>query len=175
MKLFFYNFIYFIENYHIYFLLLFINVLCLRLSYFKKKYKLKIMFTPKELLNNFPLQKKNKEFIKISREEIKKIHFLKNKIIVIVGPCSIHSKKDVVEYAKNLKALIPKINKNIFIVMRCFSEKARSSKGWKGYLYNPYLEKKDDIKNGLTETRKLLLEITNLKIPICAEILIRFL
>ncbi|KPK32988.1 MAG: hypothetical protein AMS24_02535 [Chlamydiae bacterium SM23_39] len=124
------------------------------------------LFSPHKILKRYPLSKKNKNFIYYSRKKAKKIYFQKTKkIILFVGPCSIHDKDSALEYAKKLNIFSKKVKKNFFIIMRFFYEKARSSIGWKGFLYDP------NIKKGIEETRKLMLRLTELKIPLASEIL----
>lgn len=128
------------------------------------------MLTPKELLKKIPIEKKEEEFVNSSIKTLKNIFLKKNKIIIITGPCSVHCKNSVVEYAKKLKKLSDEL-KNIFIIMRCFFEKPRSCFGWKGYVYNPFFEKTDNLEKGLVATRSLLQQITRMKLPIAFEIL----
>ena len=127
--------------------------------------------SPKEILKKYPLSKKNKNFIKNARELSKKIYDKKeNKKILFVGPCSIHREEETIFYAKNLKE-ISKNLKNLFIIMRFFFEKPRSSIGWKGFLYDPFLKNSPNIKEGIVKTRSLMLKLTDMEIPIASEIL----
>jgi 3-deoxy-7-phosphoheptulonate synthase len=125
--------------------------------------------TPKEIKEKFPLSKDNIFFIKESRNIAKDISSKKSKKkVIFAGPCSIHNYDQIIDYAKKLK----QINcKNIFLVMRCYYEKPRTKTGWKGFLYDPNLDNSNDIEKGIMLTRELLIELTNLKIPIATELL----
>jgi 3-deoxy-7-phosphoheptulonate synthase len=92
-----------------------------------------------------------------------------SKLIIIVGPCSIHDKKSFLHYAKLFKKLANGIQNNILLVMRVFSEKSRTSLGWKGFLYDPYLNDSYNIEQGIIETRDLLLQLAEYKIPCAME------
>jgi len=128
--------------------------------------------SPYEIKNKLNLTYEDMLFIEKSRKDLEEIliNNNKNKIIIIVGPCSIHNYEECLEYAKFIKESIEKY-KNLFIIMRLYFEKPRTIKGWKGYLYDPDLDNTNDIKKGIYNTRKLLLEITKMKIPIATEFL----
>jgi len=133
--------------------------------------QIKPIISPDELITKYQPMFEDKEFINQSRKQIEDILQNKDKrLIVIVGPCSIHDYDSAIEYAKLLKHQIIK-NPNLFIVMRVYFEKPRSRVGWKGFIYDPDLNDTFDINKGLTLARKLLLEITNLRIPIGCEFL----
>jgi len=91
--------------------------------------------------------------------------------LVVVGPCSIHDPEAALDYAKKLKELIKKHENNLFIVMRVYFEKPRTTIGWKGLINDPNLDNTYDINKGLRIARKLLIDITNLDIPIGCEFL----
>ena len=127
--------------------------------------------SPYELKNKLNLSYKNKLFIEQSRKDI--IDILNNKIkkkLIIVGPCSVHNIEQCISYATELKKHINKYN-NLYIVLRLYFEKPRTIKGWKGYLYDPCLDGTNKIDIGLYNTRKLLLDITTMEIPIATEFL----
>ena len=128
--------------------------------------------SPYEIKNKLNLTYEDMLFIEKSRKDLEEIliNNNKNKIIIIVGQCSIHNYEECLEYAKFIKESIEKY-KNLFIIMRLYFEKPRTIKGWKGYLYDPDLDNTNDIKKGIYNTRKLLLEITKMKIPIATEFL----
>jgi 3-deoxy-7-phosphoheptulonate synthase len=115
------------------------------------------------------LNKEDYEFINDSRETIKNILDGKDdRLLVVVGPCSIHNYNSAIEYASLLSEL--KFN-NLFIVMRVYFEKPRTSVGWKGFIYDPDLDNSNNINKGLSLARSLLEEITKLRIPIGVEFL----
>jgi 3-deoxy-7-phosphoheptulonate synthase len=125
-----------------------------------------------KILQQYPLNEKGKNFIDKSREISKRIfHQDEKKLAVFVGPCSIHDEEQLIDYSQNLRRIMNYANKNIFVVMRFFPEKARTSTGWKGFFYDPFLDGSNNIKEGLIRTRKLMLELTDLEIPLATEIL----
>ncbi len=131
-----------------------------------------LLFTPYELTRELPLDQNQKKFITDSRVTIQNI--LRGddpRILLIVGPCSIHNLKSASEYAKCLKALSDEVSSNFFIVMRTYFEKPRTACGWKGYLYDPKMDESYDIENGLKNARKFLIELSDLKLPAAMEFL----
>ena len=94
-----------------------------------------------------------------------------NSFLFLIGPCSIHDIESSVEYASNLSSLQKQINPRLKLIMRCHVEKPRSNMGWKGFLYNPYLEEQDNIVEGICKTRQLFQMITDLQVPIASEFL----
>ena len=133
--------------------------------------QIKPIISPDELINKYQPTQEDTAFINQSRSQIEDILQNKDKrFLVIVGPCSIHDYDSAIEYAKMLKHEITN-NQNLFIVMRVYFEKPRSRVGWKGFIYDPDLNDTFDINKGLTLARKLLLEITNLRIPVGCEFL----
>lgn len=125
-----------------------------------------------EVLQEYPLPEKEKKFIDFARETSKKI-FKKEekKLAIFVGPCSIHDEEALIDYAQNLRRIMNYAKKNIFVVIRIFPEKARTSTGWKGFLYDPFLDGTNNIHEGLIRTRKLMIELAELEIPVATEIL----
>lgn len=93
------------------------------------------------------------------------------RLVVLVGPCSIHDPVAAVEYAERLRKLSREVEKSLFLIMRVFFEKPRTGHGWKGLLYDPYLDHSSEIGAGLCLSRKLLLQINALGIPCAAELL----
>lgn len=127
--------------------------------------------TPSELLSKLPLDESGVRFVSSSRETAKNIFLKKDpRIVLLVGPCSVHCPKAILEYAKLLKKLSLEC-KNIYIVMRFFHEKARTILGWKGFFYDPDLDQSSNVEKGLIETRSLMLKILKLQIPLATEFL----
>jgi 3-deoxy-7-phosphoheptulonate synthase len=93
------------------------------------------------------------------------------RLMVIVGPCSIHDPLATIEYAENLLKLQEQVKDQIFFVMRAYIEKPRTTVGWKGFLYDPHLNGASDLQSGLEQSRALYLKIIELGLPIAAEIL----
>ncbi|MEI8078526.1 MAG: 3-deoxy-7-phosphoheptulonate synthase [bacterium] len=93
------------------------------------------------------------------------------RLIAIVGPCSIHSREDAVEYATRLRRLARELERQLLVVMRVYFEKPRTMLGWKGLIYDPAMNDTCDIETGLRLARRILLEINELGVPAGAEIL----
>ena len=93
------------------------------------------------------------------------------RLLVIVGPCSIHDEKAALEYAEKLKQIQSKISDQIFLVMRAYIEKPRTTIGWKGFLYDPNLDGSSNMQLGLEKSRQLYLNIIEMGLSIASEIL----
>ena len=94
-----------------------------------------------------------------------------NRLMVIVGPCSIHDPVAALEYAKYLVDMKKRFEGELFILMRVYFEKPRSTIGWKGLINDPFLNDTCKINDGLKIARKLLVDITNMNIPVACEFL----
>lgn len=95
------------------------------------------------------------------------------RLLVVIGPCSIHDPVAALEYAKKIKAMreLPEINQNLEIVMRAYFEKPRTTVGWKGLINDPFLNSTYAINEGLKIGRKMLCDINNLEVPTAIEFL----
>ncbi|WP_081036582.1 3-deoxy-7-phosphoheptulonate synthase, partial [Pseudomonas corrugata] len=93
------------------------------------------------------------------------------RLLVIVGPCSIHDPKSALEYAANLARLAHEVNDSMLLVMRAYVEKPRTTVGWKGLAYDPDLDGSDDMAAGLTLSRDLMREMLQLGLPVATELL----
>ncbi|WP_176012442.1 3-deoxy-7-phosphoheptulonate synthase [Victivallis sp. Marseille-Q1083] len=91
--------------------------------------------------------------------------------MVIVGPCSIHAPEAAIEYAQRLRKLSEEVKDRIFILMRAYFEKPRTTVGWKGLIYDPDINKSYNIEKGIFQARKLLLKIVDLGLPVATEML----
>jgi 3-deoxy-7-phosphoheptulonate synthase len=130
------------------------------------------LIKPKILREQLPVTSNIQNQIKSHRETIENIlNGLDNRFLVIVGPCSIHNPDEAYEYAKSLKILSEKYNSKLFIVMRVYFEKPRTTIGWKGLINDPDLDNSCNINKGLLVARHLMLEIAKLNIPIGCEFL----
>lgn len=128
--------------------------------------------TPQELLDKISLPSHLEEFIRDCRESIRSIvRGADSRLLLIVGPCSIHDPKSAIEYATRFKKLSEKVQDEFFLVMRCFFEKPRSITGWKGLVYDPFLDGSNNMEQGLLQARQLLADITALQVPIGSEFL----
>ena len=133
--------------------------------------EIKEIIPPHTLRTQFSLTEDDAAFVAESRRCVERILLGHDKrFLVIVGPCSIHDYAAALEYAK-LLARVQEQYQNLYIVMRVYFEKPRSRTGWKGFIYDPGLDESFAINKGLELARRLLLEITRLKIPIGCEFL----
>lgn len=93
------------------------------------------------------------------------------RLLLIVGPCSIHDPEAALDYARRLVALRSEIEDRIYIVMRVYFEKPRTRLGWRGLILDPHLDGSYDVQNGLRVARRLLLQITGMGLPVGSEML----
>ncbi len=124
--------------------------------------------SPEELKRRHPLSREGEAFIGEARQEARGI-LSGGRLVCILGPCSIHDPASALEYARRLKELSSEVEKSLFLVMRVYLEKSRSATGWKGFLYDPYLDGSYNIESGLLAARELLLGLTALGIPCATE------
>ena len=94
-----------------------------------------------------------------------------DRLLVITGPCSLHDPKSALEYGHRLSELSRQLDDRIFLVMRAYVEKPRTTVGWKGLLYDPHLDGSNDIGTGLNVSRHLLLDLARQGLPLATELL----
>ncbi len=129
--------------------------------------------SPCELImeNGLELDKDTAKQIRLWRKTASDIIYKKdNRVLTVVWPCSIHDPKQALDYAKRLKEIEDRYP-NLFIVMRTYFEKPRTTIGWKGLINDPNLDASFDIETWLKTARKLLLEINELWLPVSTEFL----
>ena len=127
---------------------------------------MKELCSPIEIINELPMSESATKTILNARSEI--INIIKgndNRLMVIVGPCSIHDTNSAKEYAEKLLELKQKVSKNLLIVMRVYFEKPRTVVGWKGLINDPDLDSSFNINKGIRIARKLLLELAEMGMP----------
>lgn len=128
--------------------------------------------TPNELKKLLPTTDAAAATVFNSRERIAKILSQADpRLLVVVGPCSIHDERSALEYASKLNALRIELADQLEIVMRVYFEKPRTTIGWKGLINDPHLDGSEDIESGLKIARRLLLEITGMGLPVATEFL----
>ena len=131
-----------------------------------------ILITPEELNRQLPATEEVKRGISQNREIVRSIiDGTDKRLLLVVGPCSIHNPREAIDYAERLKALSESVNDKLFIVMRAYFEKPRSTVGWKGLINDPHLDDSFKIAEGLAMARQLLLEISKLGLPLANEAL----
>ena len=93
------------------------------------------------------------------------------RLLVVVGPCSLHDPVAALEYAERLAALAPELSDQLLLVMRAYVEKPRTTVGWKGLLYDPHLDGRGDMAEGLRLSRRLMLDMLEAGLPLATELL----
>src|SRR5580704_3687211 len=128
--------------------------------------------TPRALKAELPATDAANATVARGRQAIKRILRQEDpRLLVIVGPCSVHDIKGALEYANKLDALRRECADQFEIVMRVYFEKPRTTIGWKGLINDPYLDNTHDIEAGLKKARRLLLDITGSGMPAATEFL----
>ena len=127
---------------------------------------------PYELINNLPLNEKISKLVYGTRNEISQIlHDKDDRVLVVVGPCSIHDPKSAIEYGKKLIEENIKFKDDLLIVMRVYFEKPRTTVGWKGLINDPDLDETYKISKGIEMARKLLIDLAEMGLPAGTEFL----
>ncbi|WP_370978637.1 3-deoxy-7-phosphoheptulonate synthase [Agaribacterium sp. ZY112] len=130
------------------------------------------LITPEALQAELPLSDKAAKVVTEGRETIRAILDRKDpRMMVVIGPCSIHDPEAALDYARRLKELADKVKDSLYIVMRVYFEKPRTTVGWKGLINDPYLDDSFKIQDGLHVGRKLMLDIAEIGLPIATEAL----
>ena len=130
------------------------------------------LISPEILKENLPLSETASENVTNARKEIQQILVGKDqRLLVIVGPCSIHDPEAAIDYAERLKKLADQVSETLLIVMRVYFEKPRTTVGWKGLINDPELNGSHKINKGIELARKILLETNNMGLPCATEIL----
>lgn len=128
--------------------------------------------SPKAIKSELPLSLDAVAKVLSARQEICDILDGKSKkLMMIVGPCSIHNRDSALKYARKLNELRQKVSDKIFVVMRVYFEKPRTTIGWKGMIYDPDINGSYNIEQGIFLARKLLLQIVDLGLPVGTEML----
>ena len=131
-----------------------------------------ILITPSELKSEIPISDKARETISSGRKAIENILTRKDhRVVVVVGPCSIHDIKAAHEYAHKLKELADKVSDTLLIVMRVYFEKPRTTTGWKGLINDPFMNDSFKITDGLHIGRQLLHDVLEIGLPTATEAL----
>src|ERR671934_1740689 len=130
------------------------------------------LLSPAILLEELPLDEDGSRVVARGRLEVKRILDLEDdRVLVVVGPCSIHDPAAALEYARRLRVLGEELGRDLLVVMRVYFEKPRTTVGWKGLINDPHLDGTYAINEGLHIARKLLLDINALGQPIGSEFL----
>jgi 3-deoxy-7-phosphoheptulonate synthase len=134
--------------------------------------EIKALTPPNELLQTLPADEKTYQNIQFTRKAIHNILYSKDdRLLVIIGPCSIHDVNAGLEYAERLLAVSQQHQQDLLIVMRVYFEKPRTTVGWKGLINDPYLDGSFSINDGLKMARNFLLKVNQLGMPAGSEFL----
>jgi 3-deoxy-7-phosphoheptulonate synthase len=130
------------------------------------------LLTPRQLLAELPAGDESLNTVVESRKVIGDILSGRDqRLLAVVGPCSIHDPQMGLDYAAKLKKLAEEISDQIYVVMRVYFEKPRTKLGWRGLILDPHMNGSNDIQEGLRKARKLLLDITAMGMPAGSEML----
>ena len=131
-----------------------------------------VLITPEQLKARLPVSEDVREAVNGYRETVRNIVHRKDpRLLVVVGPCSIHDVDAAKEYAQRLKGLADDVAGQVFVVMRAYFEKPRSTVGWKGLINDPHLDDSFKVAEGLHIGRQLLLELSQMGLPLATEAL----
>ncbi|HCU0756983.1 TPA: 3-deoxy-7-phosphoheptulonate synthase AroF [Klebsiella quasipneumoniae] len=131
-----------------------------------------VLMTPEQLKAEFPLSVEQEAQIAHARETISDIIAGRDpRLLVVCGPCSIHDPEAAIEYARRFKALAAEVSDSLYLVMRVYFEKPRTTVGWKGLINDPHMDGSFDVEGGLKIARRLLVELVNMGLPLATEAL----
>jgi len=130
------------------------------------------LISPQQLKDEFPPTEASASTVSESRAALNRIlNGEDDRLVVVVGPCSIHNIDSALEYAGKLKSVADDVSETMLIIMRVYFEKPRTTVGWKGLINDPHMNDTFDIATGLRRARKLLLDVTGLGLPAATELL----
>jgi len=130
------------------------------------------LVSPAVLAEELPTMAADAEFVSAARETIRRIiHGDDDRLLVVVGPCSIHDVDAALDYATRLKAVAESVRDRLYVVMRVYFEKPRTVTGWKGLINDPRLDGSYRINEGLRLARSLMLEVNRMGLPTATEFL----
>ncbi|KAK1941804.1 Phospho-2-dehydro-3-deoxyheptonate aldolase [Phytophthora citrophthora] len=133
---------------------------------------IKPLVPPACVLEELPVTPEVHELVDATREAVSRIlHGEDDRLVAIVGPCSIHDVDAAMDYAKRLKTLADELNGELLVIMRTYFEKPRTTVGWKGLINDPDLNQSFNINKGIRIARKLLLDVNALGLPVSLEFL----
>ncbi|MCC7547448.1 MAG: 3-deoxy-7-phosphoheptulonate synthase [Burkholderiales bacterium] len=131
-----------------------------------------VLRTPEAVKQAVPLTQRAEETVLRGRNTVERILDRKDhRLMVVVGPCSVHDPAAAMEYAARLKKLSDEVSDALYIVMRVYFEKPRTTTGWKGLINDPHMNDSFDIEEGLTRARSVLREVNEMGLPAGTEAL----
>jgi 3-deoxy-7-phosphoheptulonate synthase len=130
------------------------------------------LISPAILNEELPITPAAEKTVEVTRAAVKDVLYEQDdRLLVIVGPCSIHDPRSAIEYAELLLKAIPRFEQDLLIVMRVYFEKPRTTVGWKGLINDPLLDESYQINTGLRTARRLLGELNTMGVPCGCELL----
>ena len=131
-----------------------------------------VVITPTELKKELPLPESVRDLVANSRQTVKDILDGKDdRLFAVVGPCSIHDTELALEYGKRFKALADEVGEQVVMIMRVYFDKPRTTVGWKWLINDPHLNGSFEIEDGLRKARKLLIDLSEIGLPLATEAL----
>jgi 3-deoxy-7-phosphoheptulonate synthase len=133
---------------------------------------LRPLISPAILMEEMPIGEKSSATVAKGREQIQAVlHGEDDRLLVVVGPCSVHDPVAGLDYAMRLKAVADRLARDLLVVMRVYFEKPRTIVGWKGLINDPHLDETFAINEGLHKARRFLLDVAELELPAGTEFL----
>ena len=130
------------------------------------------LLAPRELKHALPISESAAATVVRGRNDVQRILRCQDpRLLVVVGPCSIHDPNAAMEYARRLATLAPEVSDQLELVMRVYFEKPRTTIGWKGLINDPHIDGSYDVESGLRTARRLLMGINELGLPAASEFL----
>jgi len=134
--------------------------------------EIKEVLTPERVHESCPISETAAKTTWAVRRDIHHVlHGMDDRLVVVIGPCSIHDAQAALEYAQRLEVQCERLCKELIVVMRVYFEKPRTTVGWKGFINDPHLDGSYDINTGLQLARRVLCEINGLGVPCATEFL----
>jgi 3-deoxy-7-phosphoheptulonate synthase len=130
------------------------------------------LVSPAQILDDLPLGTEREDAVLRHRAEVKSVLDREDdRLLVVVGPCSVHDPEAAIDYAQRLSARAAELGDELCVAMRVYFEKPRTTTGWKGLINDPHLDGSRDVNVGLHTARRLLIEVSDLGLPIGCEFL----
>jgi 3-deoxy-7-phosphoheptulonate synthase len=131
-----------------------------------------VLITPSDLKAKMPISDEAAKAVMEGREVVRNILDRTDpRLFIVVGPCSIHDTEAALEYGRRLKELQEKVKDSLYLIMRVYFEKPRTTVGWKGLINDPHMNDSFEIEEGLHIGRKLLLDLSEMGLPLATEAL----
>lgn len=131
------------------------------------------LISPRKIKEGYPATDETARLVLNTRQAVRDIIHGRDmsRVLIVVGPCSVHDTKLALDYAERLKKLADKVSEQVVVIMRTYFEKPRTTVGWKGLINDPHLDGTCDIPTGLQIARRLLADVNNLGMPCATEML----